>query len=191
MVYVVIGLVLLLIIGPIIAVLPSQRQKEQMALRQLAMGLGINVELTSIPDPVPKQDKYVSSLGKPLDPILKVIAYRKARKMPDEWRRATMVNWSIERRLESDDDDLPANWCWVDERPATLPKEFVTHLSTTLAELPNDVERVDEMNRTLSVYWHERDDAAAVRRIDQFFDGCMAILNAASGVDSDDPKDHS
>ena len=191
MVYVVIGLVLVLIIGPIIAVLPSQRQKEQMALRQLAMGLGINVELTSIADPVPKQDKYISSLGKSLDPILKVIAYRKARKMPDEWRRATMVNWTIERRLESDDDDLPPSWCWVDERPATLPTEFVTHLGTALVELPIDVERVEEKNRTLSIYWHERDDSDAVRRIDQFFEGCMVALNATSGVGSDDQEDRS
>ena len=191
MVYVFIGLVLLLIIGPIIAVLPSPRQKEQMALRQLAMGLGMNVELTSITDPVPKQDKYISSLGKSLEPILKVIAYRKARKMPEEWRRATIVNWAIERRLESADDDLPANWCWVDERPATLPMAFVTHLGMALAELPDDVARVDEMNRVLSVYWHERNDAAAVHRIDQFFDGCAAQLNAAYGVDSDDQEDHS
>ena len=191
MVYLVIGLVLLMIIGPIIAVLPSPRQKEQMALRQLAMRLGINVELTTITDPVPKQDKYISSLGKPLDPILKVIAYRKARKMPVEWRRATIVNWTIERRVESEDDDLPDNWCWVDERPATLQKEFVTHLGTALAELPDDVARVDEMNRILSVYWHERHDAAAVHRIDQFLDSCAALLNAAYGVDSDDQEDRS
>ena len=106
MVYLIIGVVLLLIIAPIIAVLPSPRQKEQMALRQLAMGLGMNVELTRITDPVPKQDKYISSLGKSLEPILKVIAYRKARKMPAEWRRAAIINWAIERRLASQDDDL-------------------------------------------------------------------------------------
>lgn len=190
-VYVFIGLVLLLIIGPIIAVLPSPRQKEQMDLRHLAKGLGINIELTSITDPVPKQDKYISSLGKSLEPILKVIAYRKARKMPEEWRRATIVNWAIERRLESVDDDLPGNWCWVEGGPATLPMEFFTQLGAALAVLPDDVERVDEMNRVLSVYWHERGDAVAVRCIDQFLDSCAALLNAPPGVGSDDQEDHS
>ena len=190
-IYIVIGVVLLLIIGPIIAVLPSQRQKEQMALRQQAMGLGINVELTSITDPVPKQDKYVSSLGKSLEPILKVIAYRKARKIVGAWRRASIIDWAVERRLESEDNDLQAGWCWVTERPADLPVAFVSHLGAVLPALPDDVERVDESGRVLSVYWHERDDAAALQRINQFFDDCSALLNAAVDVDSDDPKDRS
>ena len=66
MIYIIIGLVLLLIAAPIIAVLPSKRQKEQMKLRQQAMAQGISVELTSIDDPIPEQKKYITGTGKQL-----------------------------------------------------------------------------------------------------------------------------
>ena len=59
MIYLIIGFALLLIIAPIFAILPSARQKEQMNMRRKAMAEGVSVELTSIQDPVPNQDKYI------------------------------------------------------------------------------------------------------------------------------------
>ena len=58
MVYLIIGIAILLIIVPIFAVLPSAKQKAQMALRQQAQRAGVNVGLTQINDPQPDQPKY-------------------------------------------------------------------------------------------------------------------------------------
>ena len=73
--------------APIIAVLPSKRQKEQMKLRQQAMAQGISVELTSIDDPIPEQKKYVTGTGKQLKAVLPVVAYRIVRQQDRDWRR--------------------------------------------------------------------------------------------------------
>jgi len=52
MVYLIIGLAVLFIVVPILAVLPSPRQREQLAMRNAARAAGVLVELTSIDDPI-------------------------------------------------------------------------------------------------------------------------------------------
>ena len=74
--YLIVVGILLMIVAPIMAVLPTPSQRKKMALRKAAMSLGINVEITSIDDPDPLQAKYLSSSGKQLPPILNVVAYR-------------------------------------------------------------------------------------------------------------------
>lgn len=172
MVYIIIGVVLLLIVSPIIAVLPSARQKQQMSMRRDAMALGINVELTSILDPIPRQEKYLSSTGKQLEPNLSVLAYRMARKTPQSWRKPTTVNWAIERRVSSVDAYLPDTWSWGEKKPKNMSGELVDFIATEIILLPDDVVRVDEINRIISIYWHERSDSDGVQQIAKFLDGC-------------------
>ena len=172
MVYIIIGVVLLLIISPIIAVLPSARQKQQMSMRRDAMALGINVELTSILDPIPRQEKYLSSAGKQLEPNLSVLAYRMARKAPQSWRKPTTVNWAIERRVSSVDAYLPDTWSWEEKKPENMSGELVDFIAAEIILLPDDVVRVDEIDRIISIYWSERSDADGVQQIAKFLDGC-------------------
>ena len=98
MVYLLIGGILLLIVAPIIRILPSRRQKEQMALRRTASSNGLTVELTHIDDPDPDPEKYLSNTGRPLPRVMAVIAYRKPVKKPAEWRRIPAVDWCVVRR---------------------------------------------------------------------------------------------
>ena len=98
MVYVIIGVALLFIIVPIIAVLPSARQKEQMRMRAAARKAGIAVELTSIEDPEPAQDKYISPTGRALEPVLKTAAWRVQRDRGRGWRELPPVAWCGVRR---------------------------------------------------------------------------------------------
>ena len=172
MVYIIISVVLLLIIAPIIAVLPSARQKQQMSMRRDALALGINVELTSILDPIPKQEKYLSSTGMQLEPSLSVSAYRMARKMSQSWRKIPTVNWAIERRVSNGDPYLPDTWSWEKKKPEDISGELVDFIAAEIISLPDDVVRVDEINRIISVYWHERSDADGVQQIAKFLDGC-------------------
>ncbi|HAK52538.1 MAG TPA: hypothetical protein DCM54_11645 [Gammaproteobacteria bacterium] len=189
MVYIIIGTVLLLIIAPIVAVLPSARQKQQMAMRRQAMGLGVNVEITSITDPIPKQEKYLSSTGKQLEPNLSVTAYRVARKMPQSWRKIPLVNWTIERRVASEGDDLPGTWCWDPNKPNDMSKELTDFIVAEIVSMPDDVVRVDENNRIISGNWHERGDVDGVQQIATFLDGCARRPEVKVDDDFEDGAD--
>ena len=76
MVYLFIGLVLLMLIAPIVSILPGKSHKQIMAVRRAAMARGISVELTTIDDPSPDQDKYRTSTGRALPAKLQVAAYK-------------------------------------------------------------------------------------------------------------------
>ena len=174
MTYLIIGIILLLVIAPLFAILPSARQKEQMNIRKEAMGKGISVELTSIQDPIPNQDKYISNTGKRLEPILKVAAYRISRRKPRHWRLSPVINWGLVRG-EDDAPDLPGTWCWSEAKPEALSEEMGNFLVNEIASLPDDVVKIDEMNYVLSVYWHERSRQAGLASIVRFLNGCIEI----------------
>lgn len=175
MIYIIIGLVLLLIAAPFIAVLPSKRQKEQMKLRQLAMAQGISVELTTIDDPIPDQKKYFTGTGKQLKADLPIAAYRIVRQQDRDWRREPEANWSLERRAEAQDTGLPGTWCWLQDKPDNLSPEFIRYLTDTVSRLPEDVVRIEEAGRVISVYWHERSEETGLQSIVEFLTGCLAI----------------
>ena len=166
MVYVIIGIALLLIAVPIVAVLPNARQKAQMIMRKKARDEGISVELTTIVDPHPKQDKYTGNTGKAIDPKLKVAAYR------------------VQRRRERDWRELPkADWCWVktnadgwhwSEKPESLSDEVTRWLDLNIRTLPDDVEQVEEMSYNISVYWHERNPGDE-QQVFEFLKECIDL----------------
>lgn len=174
MTYLIIGFVILLIIAPIFAILPSARQKEQMRLRKQAMEQGIGVELTRIEDPIPRQDKYLSSTGKPLDPVLSVAAYRIARPKPRELRTSPQIEWILERRAEKS-SDLPGRWHWSQSKPNEIREEFEQFLFNELASLPDDVVKIQEVNYSLIVYWHESSSEKGLTSIVRFLQGASSI----------------
>ena len=174
MAYLIIGFVLLLIIAPIFAILPSSRQKEQMRLRKQAMDQGISVELTRIEDPIPRQDKYLSSTGRRLEPVLAVAAYRIARPKPSEWRISPQIKWDLERRAENS-AELPGRWHWSKSKPKEISQEFEEFLSRELASLPDDVVKIQEVNYSLIVYWHESSSEQGLVSIIKFLQGALSI----------------
>jgi hypothetical protein len=192
MVYFIIGLVVLLIVAPIIAVLPSKRQKEQMALRREAMAQGINVEITTIDDPISDQEKYRSSTGKKLEPRLTVSAYRVARPQPREWRREPALIWRLERRATAGaDNDLPGTWCWAAGALAEISREMQAFVVAGVALLPDDVVCIEENNRIVSLYWHERSGQSGLHAVRDFLNGCIAVKPVAPADDLGDASDHS
>lgn len=179
MTYLAIAVVLLLIIAPILRILPSKRQKEQMALRRRAMGEGFSVEITRIEDPDPDPEKYVSGTGKPLERIMSVVAYRYVRKKPPDWRRLPSVDWALVRHRVANDKNLPAGWNWsvrlpVDATPNAV-NELTHYFLNKLSSLPGDVVRVDETNYIISAYWTEQGGDAALDAIVAFIKGCAEL----------------
>jgi len=183
MTYLIIGIAIIFVIAPIFAILPSARQKDQMKLRQIAMGQGVRVELTSIQDPIPRQDKYLSNTGKPLSPLLSVAAYRKVRPKPEQWRLAPRLDWSVEKR-EIQSKNLPGNWHWTSGKPSTISDEFESFLRVQLDNLPDDVVKIEEINYFLSIYWHESSGEGGLSSIVRFLDACTKV---APNKTVDDP----
>lgn len=186
MVYVLIGVVLLVIIVPIIGVLPSARQKEQMALRRKAMAEGLSVELTRIEDPDPDPEKYRSVTGKALEPAMSVTAYRILRPTPRNWRQAPRVDWAVVRRAGAPGGELPPGWTWENELSKDMSNELKSFIANGLQKMPNDVVRVDEVRRVISVYWNERDGEDALNEVIHFLKECAGIVPANDPEDTDD-----
>ena len=191
MAYFIIAVVLLMIIGPILAILPSKRQKDQMQKRKTAMAAGISVHLTRIDDPDPDPEAYLSNTGRPLERVMSVIAYRLPR--PRSEARQIAFDWALERKVRQSTtaaEGLPSGWQWVDTQTVQLPVALRQYLQGSVAQLPNDVVRVEERKNIVSAYWNERGDATDLARLIDFMRGCVAVPLALQAVDSASNHDH-
>lgn len=183
MAYLAIAILLLVIIAPIIAILPSARQKEQMRLRKRAMAEGFNIEFVHIDDPDPDPEKYLSNTGKPLPRVMEVKAYRFKRPRPLDWRRVPTVNWALVRR-QGMVTGLPPNWSW-DGDPTDMSGELMEFLYRNIPQLPDDVVRFEEVKYIISIYWNERGGDEALDAIMRIVKGCAQVLPFNPAVDDD------
>ncbi len=160
MAYVIIAVVLIVIIVPIIAVLPSARQKAQMRMRKVAMAAGVSVDITTIDDPNPEQEKYIShNTGKALPTKLNVIAYRLQRRRDRDWRQRPKVSWVLERKQKAG-DDMMGEFTVTDMTRQHISPEMIAFLNDSISALPADVEKVEEIAYNICIYWHEREEGS-------------------------------
>jgi hypothetical protein len=155
----------LLIIGPAFALLPSARQKEQIAMRRFAMGEGAVVELTKTDDPDPDGDDYLTATGKPLPQVLSVVAYRLHRPPSTHWRKMDPIDWCVVRR-QAAVSPVPG-WEWLTS-PQQVNPDFTAYLTAAVGRLPADVVKVEEKASVISVYWKEVGGAASAEVIVDF-----------------------
>lgn len=142
-------LAVVLILGSALWVLPSPRQRQQMALRRDAMRKGLQVKLTRIKD-----------LQYPGEEIA-CIAYRLQRQRVNGPAIAT---WMLRRHSEADGElQIPG---WIFDRSEGRHR-FVDGdaVAATLAPLPEDVLAVQSTAGALSVYWNERGEMEDVDTI--------------------------
>lgn len=175
MTYLLIGLALCTIIGPVFMLLPSKRQRAQMALRVKARAEGVQVELTRIDDPDPEPGKYTGLTGKPLQPILNCVAYRMPRKRFTDWRARPMVNWKVVKKRGVKNDLLPFDWQWLETTWETLSPPLRTVITDGLPNLPVDVVAIEEKNFQVSIFWHERGGETDLATMVQFL---KAVIEA-------------
>jgi len=172
MTYFLIGLVVLLVVVPIVSILPNQKQRAVMKIRNSAMSRGIGVELTSIPDHAAEAVKRVSGSGRAISPVLKVAAYRRYRKRPQSRHDLAAISWSLLRVAEGD-DTLPAHWHWLEQPGLEDPEPLKLFLANKVKHLPESVVLVTEKNRAVSVHWTESGEAHQAEAIFSFLDDCI------------------
>ncbi len=185
MTYLLILVLLLVVIAPFFAVLPSKAQKEKMRLRMQAMGMGISVEVTTMMDPVPDQEKYRTGSGKPLKPVLQIAAWRMARKKPVERGRIRWAEWAVVRKAKPA-GEFPDTWQWENGKPADLDDRIVAFLREALGLLPPDVVKVEDKGSFVSVYWHERSGDEGFSAVTDFLVQYSRFCQTAGFGDEDD-----
>ena len=60
-----------------------------------------------------------------------------------------------------------------------------------VALLPDDVVCIEENNRIVSLYWHERSGQSGLHAVRDFLNGCIAVKPVAPADDLGDASDHS
>ena len=198
MTYLWILLAVVLIVGPIFSLLPSRRQKEQMAIRRRAMAAGIGVELTRIEDPDPDPEKYRLASGRKTERVLSVVAYKIQRNRPADWRKVPKLYWCLLKGPGEDESLLPP-WAWHGTELKEFDPAFIEFLQGALKELPADVVKLEERNWVINLYWHEKgargsaqekDFHTAIERVDGVVSFMKALAERPAHVPlEDDPGD--
>lgn len=154
---VIIAMAIILILGSMLWVLPSPKERRQMKLRQLAMGNGLNVHLARIKD--------ISSPGK----MLNCVAYR----LPKGSYKSYNPSWKLFRTTEEWRMDIKG---WSFDK--TVEKEKLPDIETIedcVTRLPDDCVVVESNKHSVSIYWSERGDENAVAGIEEVLKKLRAL----------------
>lgn len=177
MVYLFIGLVMLMIIAPIVSILPGKSQKQIMAVRRAAMARGISVELTTIEDPNPDQDKYRTSTGKALPATLQLAAYKGLSRVNSS--AVSFEAFQVQRTPDLDPSS-PDAFHTITDSPLSAPcRAFLAQYGVAL---PATVQQIIWDGRQLKVYWVEQPDHQMGEKIFTFIEDGLQWLASFSSI---------
>ena len=149
----IIVLIMLSLIGSMMWVMPSPRQRFQSKLRLDARKLGFQVQLSRLEIPRAK--------GEMESEVINMPAYRMLRGKLDRSSKEQWVEWMVARVDAMAADGLPEGWSWAKgERALSVQKLNV--LSTWLKQLPKEVVAVESTAIHLTLYWREPEEAGAL-----------------------------
>lgn len=131
--WLIIGLVLCMILGPILLLKPSPGQQRLARLRGRAPDLGLKIHMVRLG-------------GEEL------AAYQLP--WPAEGKRYARPDWCLERKNYAHDIHLCQYWYWVDSRE-TKP-DVIQVLEQRLPLLPASIKGVEAGRQGVSCYWDER-----------------------------------
>lgn len=132
-------IVIALLISPVLRILPSPREKQQMNLRKKAMSLGMQVQLAALPTP---------RGALPSDPV-PAAAYRLNRGSEQREIFRRHITYIIGRSK-----DNAEHWEWYN--PVLMPDiKTADQRIASLKGLPKTVSIVESTPTTSAVYWLE------------------------------------
>ena len=144
----IIVLIVVSLIGSMMWVMPSPRQRFQSKLRLNARKFGFNVSLAHI--------KFPRAQGEIEGEVRHLPVYRKVRTNLHKKARQGWQDWSVCRVISQAKTGLPEGWSWIKgEFEIKAPK--CEQLSAWLETLPREVVAVESTNLHLSLYWTEPD----------------------------------
>ena len=172
MTWLIIVVILIVAFGPVMWLMPSQRDRYLSKLRQQAHLEGLVVELRRLPKVNPTPEERVSAGGVVREPVVECMAY--TRMLPR--RMHALGDWRLLRDENSREVmAVPAGWS-IDRgfTNSTAGVGEVTELLPGLLdELPTDVIGIEVTSSAVSLYWLERagSEVAVVTRLGGMMEG--------------------
>ena len=154
MTYLIVFLVMALVISPVFWMMPSPRQKRQMALRQRAMSLGLSVQICDLPQTHRARVRQEA----PERGVNYLLPWRR------KGVKAGAFKYLAVRELESLSDETGA-------------AEVDQLLSKTLAGLPNEVLALEYTSSGVAIYWREKGGAELVDFLHQQLEALCVELS--------------
>jgi len=145
----IIVLIMMSLLGSMMWVMPSPRQRFLAKLRQQASRLGFQVQIVRMIPP--------RAAGQVKPEVLAATAYRLPRYNLEKKHRENFTEWQIFRQTAVANEGLPESWCWgAGER--LLNEKQLEILNTLISELPTGVSSVESTPVHISRYWDEKGD---------------------------------
>lgn len=163
--WLIIVFIIMSLIGSVMWVMPTPRQKFQAQLRLKARALGFQVQLVQLH--LPRQRGEVE----PETPTLP--AYRLMRQNLSRQERDALTPWRVCRVDNIANTGLPEGWSWS-EGEGALGGEALKRVRDAIATLPEDVLAIESTPLQLSVFWNEGDEAG----LTVIKDALMPLLEA-------------
>ncbi|MDO6563473.1 hypothetical protein Q4488_08775 [Amphritea sp. 1_MG-2023] len=141
--------VMMSLLGSMMWVMPSPRQRLLAKLRQQASRDGFQVQIVRLTPP--------RAAGQVEPETFTATAYRLPRFNLEKEQRHQFIPWQIFRQVAVANQGLPEGWCWgLGER--RLNEQQLATLNTLLAGLPEGVSSIESTPIHISLYWDERGD---------------------------------
>lgn len=144
----IICLALAVVLGPVLFLQPSKRQRRLAALRMQAAKLGMDVKMAKI------KDETYAAYGKPWP-------------LTDKSKQK-INSWRAEKMPYAHGLHIAGYWHASGEQ--ALPSELVAVLGDMLDQLPEGVEAVEVTGRGARCYWSERGGEEALRALSAWLD---------------------
>lgn len=152
----IIALVTASLVGSVMWVMPSPRQRHQAELRLRARKLGFQVQLVRIT--LPRAFGEVEGEERTL-PV-----YRLPRTNLERHERDNWPSWEVLRVDTLHGDGLIEHWSWS-KKAENLPPAALDQINGVLAELPDDVLGMESTPLSLGLYWEEQGDTDRLEQL--------------------------
>ncbi len=166
MTWLILILVLAMVIGPVMYLLPSDKDKRLTDLRLAARKAGLTVKITSVPKLDPTAEERVSASGKVLDPKIPCASYELPLSRPLR-KPGEFCLLKIPGNATVPVTEVRPGWAIAGDAANPFWKAFagrteaLKQLDGCLERLPTDVLAFGCTHRTVACYWREKTDESA------------------------------
>jgi len=162
----IIALIMLSLIGSMMWVMPTPRQRFQAKLRLEARQHGFQVSLGHLDLPRAQGEMEATQLKTPV--------YRIARTNLSRQERDGFVGYSVARMSAIANEGLPSGWSWV-KGERTLDAVRLQQLAQWLEALPQEISAIESDPIHLALYWREPQRSGALDELAQQANVALAL----------------
>ena len=166
--WMIIILIMLSLIGSMMWVMPTKRQKYQAVLRSKAKTMGFQVQLEMITAPRAKGEMEAESRT--------MTAYRILRNGLSQEQKRTFKTWQVFRIESIADTGLPPGWSWS-EGEGLLSPEQLKGLGEIINNLPSGVFSIESTPVYAGVFWDEEGEEGVLdtlkEQLEHLNQGCF------------------